>query len=138
MCPAGQSLYRKGRNLVTNGLIAEHFRGATRDCAPCALRAPCLRTPATTVTRHVAFFRGRAGPAPVTHTARMPARLDTPTGRLQYARRFATVEPVCANVRANKRLDRFTLRGRTKVDGQWKLFCLVHNIEKLAKHGYAA
>ena len=23
-----------------------------------------------------------------------------------------------------------------KVDTQWKLFCLVHNIEKLAHHGY--
>jgi hypothetical protein len=31
----------------------------------------------------------------------------------------------------------FTLRGKNKVDGQWKLFCLVHNIEKLAHQGYA-
>jgi hypothetical protein len=30
-----------------------------------------------------------------------------------------------------------TLRGRQKVDTQWKLFCLLHNIEKLAHHGYA-
>jgi len=45
---------------------------------------------------------------------------------------------VFANVRYNKGLDRFTLRGRAKVDGQWKRFCLVHNIEKLARHGYAA
>ena len=51
---------------------------------------------------------------------------------------FAAVEPVFANVRYNKGLDRFTLRGRRKVDGQWKLFCLVHNIEKLANNGYAA
>jgi hypothetical protein len=29
------------------------------------------------------------------------------------------------------------LRGQKKVDTQWKLFCLVHNIEKLAHHGYA-
>jgi hypothetical protein len=27
---------------------------------------------------------------------------------------------------------RFTLRGRRKVDAQWKLFTMVHNIEKLA------
>jgi len=39
------------------------------------------------------------------------------------------VEPVFANLRHNKRLDRFTLRGRTKVHGQWQLYCLVHNIE---------
>ncbi|PKO83735.1 MAG: transposase [Betaproteobacteria bacterium HGW-Betaproteobacteria-11] len=40
------------------------------------------------------------------------------------------------NLRHNKRLNRFTLRGQQKVDGQWKLYCLVHNIEKLAHHGY--
>ncbi len=36
------------------------------------------------------------------------------------------------------RLHRFTLRSKAKVEGQWKLFCLVHNVEKLAHHGYAA
>ena len=48
------------------------------------------------------------------------------------------MEPVFVNLRYNKRLDRFTLRGRTKVNGQWLLFCLVHNIEKLSHAGYAA
>jgi len=52
------------------------------------------------------------------------------------AARFATVEPVFGNLRHNKRLTRFTLRGRAKVDGQWKLYCMMHNIEKLAHHGY--
>ena len=68
----------------------------------------------------------------------MRTRIDQPANRARYGRRFAVVEPVFANLRHNKRLARFTLRGRTKVDGQWKLFCLVHNIEKLAHHGYAA
>ena len=54
-----------------------------------------------------------------------------------YGRRLGTVEPVFANIRYNKGLDRFTLRGRHKVDTQWKLYCMVHNIEKLAHHGYA-
>ena len=69
---------------------------------------------------------------------RMQQRRDAPEGREQYGQRFATVEPVFANVRYNKRLDRFTLRGRTKVNGQWLLFCLVHNIEKISRAGYAA
>ena len=46
--------------------------------------------------------------------------------------------PVFGNLRYNKRLDRFSLRERTTVNGQWLLFCLVHNIEKLAHTGYAA
>ena len=68
----------------------------------------------------------------------MRQRIDSVAGRAQYARRFATVEPVFGNLRYNKGLDRFTLRGRTKVNAQWQLFCLVHNIEKLAKLKYAA
>ena len=57
----------------------------------------------------------------------------------EHSRRArAVAEPVFANVRYNKGLDRFTLRGHAKVDGQWKLFCLVQNIEKLAHHGYGA
>ena len=68
---------------------------------------------------------------------RMKAKVDSALGRELIGRRFATVEPVFGNLRYNKGLNRFTLRGRTKVDGQWKLYCLVHNIEKLANHGYA-
>jgi Transposase DDE domain len=45
------------------------------------------------------------------------------------------VEPVFGNIRHNKGLNRFTLRGRAKVDTQWKLYCLVRNIEKLAHYG---
>jgi transposase len=140
VCPAGKSLYRKGRARIVNGYVSEQFRGTVRDGVGCALRAQCLRTPATTRVRNVAFMRGRTGDRPtvITASTRMRARIDTPDGRARYGRRFATVEPVFANLRHNKRLTRFTLRGRDKVDAQWQLFCLVHNIEKLAHHGYAA
>ena len=66
-----------------------------------------------------------------------PVRVRRCTHSLKRDGRFAAVEPVFGNLRGNKRLDRFTLRGRGKVDGQWKLYCMVHNIEKLAHHGYA-
>lgn len=140
VCPAGKSLYRKGRNLVINGYVGEQFQGAQRDCLPCTQRAQCLRTPEKTPTRQVVFFHGRVAPSPKaeTHTARMKRRIDSPEGRTQYEQRFGTVEPVFGNLCHNKGLDRFTLRGRRKVDAQWKLYCLVHNIEKLAHHGYAA
>ena len=138
VCPAGKSLYRKGKQLATKGHVADRFQGAKRDCGPCPLRAQCLRTPATTPTRQVAFFTSKTAARLDSHTARMQRRIDEPEQRARYAQRFATVEPVFGNLCANKRLDRFTLRGRQKVDGQWKLFCLVQNIEKLAHHGYAA
>ncbi len=115
----------------------EGFQGAQRDCVPCVHRVRCLRTPNQTKTRQVAFFHGKVATQPESSGDRMKQRIDSLAGRALYGRRFATVEPVFGNLRYNKRLDRFTLRGRTKVDGQWKLFCLVHNIEKLAHHGYA-
>jgi Transposase DDE domain/Transposase domain (DUF772) len=136
VCPAGKSMYGHGRGVI-NGYAVVRFEGAQRDCLPCAHRERCLRTPEKTKTRQVAFFHGKAATTPESHTDRMKKRIDSPAGRVRYGERFATVEPVFGNVRYNKRLDRFTLRGTTKVDGQWKLFCLVHNIEKLAHHGYA-
>jgi transposase len=132
ICPAGKRLHGNGR--AQNGYIALKFRGAERDCGPCGQRQQCLRTPEKTKVRQVAYLQGKRD-APPSQTALMKAKIDSPEGRQMITRRFATVEPVFGNLRANKRLDRFTLRGRRKVDGQWKLYCLVHNIEKLAHSG---
>ena len=68
----------------------------------------------------------------------MKTKIDSLVGRMIYSKRLGTVEPPFGNLRYHKGLDRFTLRGRKKVDGQWKLFALVHNIEKLAHYGAIA
>ena len=137
ICPAGKMLYQNGSNCLHNGYLSTKFSGALRDCVPCDQRTRCLRTPAKTKVRQVSFFRGKADATKVSYTDLMKRAIDSPEGRTLYGRRFATVEPVFGNLRHNKRLNRFTLRGQKKVDTQWKLFCLVHNIEKLAHHGYA-
>jgi hypothetical protein len=51
---------------------------------------------------------------------------------------MSVVEPVFGNIGSNKRLNRFSLRSKKKVQGQWQLYCLVHNIEKLANYGLLA
>ncbi|MCX7172676.1 MAG: transposase [Proteobacteria bacterium] len=136
ICPAGKTLYQNGANCIHNGQVGTKFQGALRDCVPCDQRDKCLRTPDKTKARQVCFFRGKADTSMANYTQIMKQAIDSPRGRELYGGRFATVEPVFGNLRHNKRLNRFTLRGRTKVDAQWKLFCLVHNIEKLAHHGY--
>jgi Transposase DDE domain len=51
----------------------------------------------------------------------------------------ATVEePVFGNIRSQKRLDHFTMRGKIKVNIQWMFYCMVHNIEKTVHYGMAA
>jgi len=47
---------------------------------------------------------------------------------------MGTVEPVFGNLQ-NKGMRRFTLRSQRKVNVQWQLFNIVHNIEKIA-HRY--
>jgi len=135
-CPAGKKLYSDGSACTINGYAAVRFKGAQRDCVPCTHRDRCLLTPQKTKARQVTFFQGKAD-GTESYTDQMKRRIDSPEGRILYGQRFATVEPVFGNLRHNKQLNRFTLRGRTKVDAQWKLFCLVHNIEKLAHHGHA-
>ena len=134
-CPAGQRLYRNGKQCTVGAYRALKFRAPLSACRDCALRKQCLRKPDATPARQVAVLT-RTEVA--THSEAMRTRIDSDAGREQYGRRLGTVEPVFGNLRHNKRLNRFTLRGRSKVDGQWKLFALVHNIEKWANYRKAA
>ncbi|WP_205126776.1 transposase [Nitrincola tibetensis] len=63
------------------------------------------------------------------------SKIDSPMGRHIYSQRLGTVEPVFGNLESNKGLNRFTLRGKTKVNAQWLMYCMVHAIEKIATQG---
>src|SRR5215831_11698363 len=134
-CPAGKRLYRNGSNVLINGYRGVKFRGAKRDCRACPLRRRCLKDPEHTVTRQVVFFLGRAKGKPETYSARMKRKIDTEQGRYQYGRRLGTAEPVFANICSAHRLRRFSLRGNKKVNTQWLLYCLVHNLGKVHRYG---
>lgn len=130
-CPAGQSLYLSATNCRVNGRPYRQFKGTMETCGACSLRARCLMHPERTPVRQVAIFL-KDQPGPHEHTVRMKQAIDSPEGRRRYGKRMGAVEPMFGNLRHNKRLGRFTLRGRKKVSTQWQLYCLVHNIEKIA------
>jgi hypothetical protein len=100
-----------------------------------------LRHPERTRQRQVCIIKGREGLPPSNPrnaaSERMRRKFDTPRGREIYSRRMATVEPVFANLQ-NKGMRRFTLRSRRKVNVQWQLFTMVHNIEKIARRARAS
>ena len=110
------------------------FRGAKSVCGPCILRQRCLKTPETTETKQVTIFIGRSEEGKDSPIEKMRRKFDTLFGRFIYNKRIAIVEPVFGNLK-NKGMDRFTLRGKKKVNTQWQLFSLVHNIEKIAHVG---
>ena len=108
------------------------YEGRKTDCRTCPLRPKCLRNPKTE-HRQVVKFTGPEPGRPRTYLARMIERIDTALGRHLYGRRMGIVEPVFGNMRNCKGMDRFTLRGKIKVDFQWKLYGMVHNIGKLTR-----
>ena len=81
-------------------------------------------------TEEQTFFDGSKAKDIHPQTTAMKVRIDTREGRLLYRRRLGIVEPVFGNLHTHH-LRRFTLRSRRKVDAQWKLFALVHNVQKL-------
>lgn len=131
ICPAGRKLYSNGSGCTINARQCHKYTGSQSGCGPCEHRSRCLRHPERTAVRQVAIFKKNQN-SPNEVLEAMKQRLDSPEGRRRYSQRIGTVEPVFGNIRHNKRLNRFTLRGRRKVGVQWRLYCLVHNIEKLA------
>jgi transposase len=133
ICPAGQRLYgtgRKGSN--AQGYRVSHYKAAKAACLNCALRERCLQKPESGNPRQVRVFHGRVTE---TLTSQMKDKIDTPEGRRTYSRRLGIVEPVFGHIAAHKRMDRSTLRGTIKVNIQWKLYCIVHNLEKIGRYG---
>lgn len=135
ICPAGKALYRNGANVTIGGRRGIKFTAPKSACAQCHLRHRCLKDARQKSPRQVVFFNAAQPDLPPTATSRMKAKIDSPHGRMIYSRRLGTVEPPFGNLRYHKHLDRFTLRGQAKVDGQWKLYAMVQNIEKLAHYG---
>jgi len=134
-CPAGKALYRNGVNVNVGGRHGIKFTAPKTACRDCNLRVRCLRNENQKSPRQVVFFDDTRLDKEPTHSAKMKAKIDSPRGRMIYSRRLGTVEPPFGNIRSTKGMNRFTLRGREKVDGQWKLYAMVHNIEKLAHYG---
>jgi transposase len=62
---------------------------------------------------------------------RVEAILDTPEGQTLYRRRQQIVEPVFANTKFIRRIDRFQRRGLQACQAEWQLIAATHNLLKL-------
>ena len=136
ICPAGKPMLLKIKNYKNKrtGCTGKAYRGRTANCMNCTLRDKCLRNE-TTKFRQVAIIDKHSCTSGNKYLSIMKDKFDTPYTRSVYSKRMGTVEPVFGHITGTKRLDRFTLRSKKKVNNQWLLFCLVHNIEKLYRYG---
>jgi transposase len=130
ICPNGKVLKLRVKRKLDHGHLYRKYYAAEKDCQTCPLRLRCLYGKG-------AQRKQLSVPIGECLSKQMVEKIDTEQGRRIYPQRLATAEPVFANIRINKRLDRFTLRGKVKVNIQWLMYCLVHNIEKILNYGLA-
>jgi transposase len=129
ICPNEKVLQLRVKRVLNRGHLYRKYLAAEKDCQTCPLRPRCI---------YGAGAKRKQLSVPINSLSdQMVEKIDTEQGRRIYPQRLAIAEPVFANIRINKRLDRFTLRGKIKVNIQWLLYCLVHNIEKILNYGLA-
>jgi len=128
-CPAGKSLWLSCKSVESNGKHYSRFAGYIKDCKHCPLQQQCMRNPPKDRGRQVQFLLNSK--SQLSYTDKMRVKIDSSIGRRQYSKRLGMIEPVFGNITVNKGMNKFTLRGKEKVNAQWQMYCLVHNIEKL-------
>jgi len=131
LCPNGKELKCHAHNQVNRHRTYDVYHARAEDCVTCPLRSRCL-SKSDTSRRYLSIQVDTGEPNLIDL---MKAKIDTEQGKKIYARRLAIVEPVFANICVHKHMDRFTLRSKRKVDVQWTLFALVHNIGKIHVFG---
>lgn len=130
VCPAGHQLRRNGKNKKGQTCYWK-FIADKNNCQSCPHRTLCIDSKKTQ-SRHLYLYVDDQA----RHIAlEMLQKFDDEEGRCVYDQRISIVEPVFGNIREQKGLDRLTLRGEIKVNIQWMLYCIVHNVEKIANYG---
>jgi hypothetical protein len=133
VCPNGKILRSRRKRMIVDNVIYKRYIANRNDCSNCPLKSRCIRGN---------VIQGRylgvpVGATPGNLIKEMAEKVDTERGRSIYHQRIAIAEPVFANIKYGKGLDRFTLRGKIKVNIQWVLYCMVHNIGKILNFGFA-
>jgi len=61
----------------------------------------------------------------------MPQKLEQAPNWVLYHTKQTTVEPVIAQIKEGRGFRRFRFRGCSRVQAEWRLICLTHNLLKL-------
>jgi len=134
VCPNGKLLRSTRKRMIVNKVIYRKYRADREDCMHCPLKNRCIKGGNLVTGRNLSV---PIAATPGNLIKEMAEKVDTERGRNIYHQRIAIAEPVFANIKYGKGLDRFTLRGRIKVNIQWVLYCMVHNIGKILNFGFA-
>ena len=132
ICPAGKTLpYKCGIEFKTRGTRGKQYRSKKSVCSVCQLKGQCINRKEGKGEFRSLFIAEQRYDENLSE--KMRKKIDNPAYRELYSRRMQIIEPVFANMAYCKGMDRFTLRTRKKVNIQWLLFTIVHNMWKCVK-----
>jgi len=129
-CPQGKVLKYK-RTTEQKGVEGKVYQASLTDCKNCPAFSKCSRSrkEQSEQTQGKAL-RIVSSNEPGSLCQEMRKKFESVECQDKYADRIQIIEPVFADIRYCKGLNRFTLRGKAKVNSQWQLYCMVHNLGK--------
>jgi transposase len=127
ICPNGKVLSYRGK-VKLNRNEGNKYQSKPSDCKGCPYIDKCLHSKRKKNKYRTLYI-------PITKyeenlSQKMREKIDTPKYKKLYSRRLQIIEPVFADITYCKGITRFTVSGQEKVNIQWKLYCVVHNIGK--------
>lgn len=126
ICPADQRLHFQYTSRYTsdNGYLSDRRIYQCFACADCPLRSQCTRAKGNRQIR--ISFRLLA------YRKQARDHLMSAEGERLRAARSVEVETVFGHIKQNMGFRRFHLRGRAKVQTEWGLVSIAHNLKKVA------
>lgn len=126
ICPNDKVLRFQG-NKVLGNTAGPLYISSKMKCLNCSLRKQCLKSEKTKY-RTLYISKPKHG---WNYSKKMKEKIDTPEGRNIYSKRMGIIEPVFGNICYAKKMNRFNYRTKQKVNCQWLLYSMVHNIGKI-------
>jgi transposase len=126
ICPANQRLSFQftSRYTTENGYQTDRRLYECKQCSQCPLKGECTRAKGNRKIR-ISFRL-------LEYHRQARTNLTNETGQRLRAARSTDVEPVFGIIKQNMGFRRFHLRGHEKVNAEWGLVSIAHNMKKLA------
>ena len=126
VCPMGQHLTKKGVGTRTsdNGYVSNVIYYQALNCSGCPLRGQCHKAKGNRILE--VNFRLKE------LKQKAKEKLMSETGLYHRSRRPIEPEAVFGQLKSNNKFNRFTLKGLIKVNVEFGLMAIGHNLRKLA------
>lgn len=126
ICPMGQAMAYIGesKKKTSTGFEQTYSRYQAKNCSHCPLHGVCHKAKGNRIIE-VNMNLNR-----LKHKAHQ--LLNSEQGIMHRKKRYYDVEPVFGNIKHNHGFKRFMLRGKKKVEIEWGLIAIAHNLRKKA------